>query len=1030
MNQKMLLAKIEPILKQIKQLCVAERVPLTGLRFAPCGYYNWGNVPPEDAGWQPFLPGDAVGGQEAHFYFEGTVALPPRFAGRPAACVVGTGATDLWNNNNPQLLAYVNGKLACGLDMNHQQVFLTENAAGTESYTLGLNLYCNTPRRDIFLTVEAVSLVPEMQALYYDLKVPFDIYALLEEDTAPALELQAALENAVNRLDLRNVESGAFLESAKAARELLAQSVYGSLAGRSFATEYCVGHTHIDVAWLWSLAQTREKTVRSFASAIRLLEQYPEHRFMSSQPQLYDFVKQDCPPLYEKIGEMVRQGRWEAEGGMWVEADCNLTCGESLVRQFLYGKQFFKEEFGKENRILWLPDVFGYAAALPQIMKKCGVDYFMTTKIAWNDTNQIPNDTMLWQGIDGTEVLTHFISTADYVKNPAKNPNPSFNTTYNGLLSAKQVMGCWQRYQNKALSRDVLQCFGYGDGGGGPTAEMLEMQHRLQKGLPGAPATKISFAAEFFEKLAQNAQQGNTPKWVGELYLEYHRGTYTSMARNKKYNRLAEFANMESELWCALAAYTGAENGYPQQTLDEVWKLTLLNQFHDILPGSSIEQVYIDSKAQYEQVLQKNGEMQQKALAAIGGQVGAGQKGTLVFNPLGFARTERVQAAGQPFLAADIPPKGWKFYPAAEAEAQPAKAFGTVTADGRLVETNFYRLQMNEAGQVTSLFDKEERREIIKAGKAGNALQLLEDRPKDYDAWNVEAYAQDKLWQLDTPADISVVEASGTRIVVRIARTIENSPMVQHMVLYPHTRRIDFETEIDWKEQHLLLKVAFPVDVMANRAQYEIQFGNVARDTHRNTSWDAARFEVCAQKWADLSEAGYGVALLNNCKYGYDICDGVMRLSLLRAPVHPNPNADRERHTFTYSLLPHKGDWRRGGVIEEAYKLNCPVQSIALEARQGGSLPAQFSLCRVEGTGIVLETVKQAQSGDGSLVLRAYEAHGARTTAKLHLPPKAARLCECDMLESNDGPALEILQQAAQLTFKPYEIKTLHLFFV
>ncbi len=401
------------------------------------------------------------------------------------------------------------------------------------------------------------------------------------------------LNDAINLLDMRKVPSDAFYASVEEARALLAKTVYGEMAGYQEIIASCIGHTHIDVAWWWTVSQTREKVARSFATVLKLMEEYPEYKFMSSQPVLYSFLKERYPELYAQIKERVKEGRWEPEGGMWLEADCNLSSGESLVRQFLYGKRFFKEEFGKDNRVLWLPDVFGYSGALPQIMKKSGIDYFMTTKLSWNQFNMIPNDTMLWEGIDGSRVLTHFISTLGIGQSVER-----FFTTYSGMLHPDAIMGGWERYQNKEMNNDILIAYGYGDGGGGPTREMLETGRRMEKGVKGIPTVRQCGSRKYFEELEERVKDNRRlPVWTGEFYFEYHRGTYTSMARNKRSNRKSELLLSDLELLSVLAAKKGV--AYPAEQLEKMWKTVLLNQFHDILPGSSIAEVYEVTKKEY-----------------------------------------------------------------------------------------------------------------------------------------------------------------------------------------------------------------------------------------------------------------------------------------------------------------------------------------------------------------------------------------------------------------------------------------------
>ena len=726
MTTEQLRHRMPPILKALKERSLRGRTPVEGLRRTECAYHGWDTVHADAASWEPFAPGDAFGGLEAHHCFKGTVTLPEASAGKRVVCLVSTGASDIWNNNNPQFLAYVDGRLVCGLDVNHNEFDLAACAVPGESHELALYVYCNTPARDVFLRVETAERDDDVTGLYYDLRAPYEVCALLADDDTRAIGIMKHLNRALNLLDLRDLDSGAFAQSVRDAREYLRTEFYDGFCGRTDATEACVGHTHIDVAWLWSLAQTREKAIRSFASVDYLMERYPEYTFMSSQPQLYDFVKRDCPALYERIRARVAQGRWEPEGGMWLEADCNMSSGESLVRQFLHGKRFFRDAFGRENRILWLPDAFGFSGALPQIMKQCGADYFMTTKLAWNDTDMMPHDVTHWRGIDGSEVLAYFISTKDYVKKPDKDPNPSFNTTYNGILAPRQVMGCWQRFQDKTLTDDVLQCYGYGDGGGGPTAEMLELQRRLAYGIPGAPRTRQSTSLAFFEELERRLAGQDVPCWCGEFYFEYHRGVFTTMARNKRYNRLAEFKNADAELFSALNLACGTAHAYPAEALAHNWELTLLNQFHDILPGSSIEKVYEDSMEQYEQVLASDAALIGDAQNALAALVRADGDGVLVFNQLGFARDALVRvpveapvagvlADGRPlpfrwadgelcFVAAELPAKGWRHYRFAGCASAPVP-FAQVSEDGRRITTPFYEAELDACGAFTRLYD-------------------------------------------------------------------------------------------------------------------------------------------------------------------------------------------------------------------------------------------------------------------------------------------------------------------------------------
>ena len=474
---------------------------------------------------------------------------------------------DEWDDGkNPQFLLFVNGEIVQGVDMNHRDVLLSRSAEAGQPLCLELQAYTGTLHTEFNLIVEFREIDPEIEGLYWDLQVPLQAFPRLEAESQSRMDLERVMNDAINLLDLRTPYSPAFEQSVHEARAYLQKHLYEELGGHDDVIATCIGHTHIDVAWWWTVAQTLEKVARSFATVLKLMDEYPHYRFMSSQPQLYLFLKERYPELYARLKERVREGRWEPEGGMWVEADCNLTSGESLVRQFLHGKRFFRDEFGVENRILWLPDVFGYSGALPQIMKECGIEYFMTTKLACNQFNKVPYDTFRWRGIDGSEILTHLITTLGVGHDEKK----SFFTTYNGMLHPDALIGGWKRYQNKDINNDILVSYGYGDGGGGPTRAMLETSDRMEHGVTGLPRVRQAFARTYFDELRQRVENNRRlPLWEGELYFEYHRGTYTSMARNKRSNRKAELHMMDLELLSVLAS---GVLPYPAEETDRLWK--------------------------------------------------------------------------------------------------------------------------------------------------------------------------------------------------------------------------------------------------------------------------------------------------------------------------------------------------------------------------------------------------------------------------------------------------------------------------
>ena len=1019
--------RAQAICDELKKLSVRQR------RTIDAWFYKKGNfIRPHDAEADetPFLPFDSRimhwYGPDAHYWFKADMTVPDSFDGRPLWLYVRTQIDEWDDGKNPQFLLYVDGEVVQGIDMNHREVLLTRSARAGQTYRLDLQSYTGTLHTEFNLIVEMQEIDPEIAGLYWDVQVPLSAFSRLEEDGASRRELTRALNSAVNLLDLRTPYSDAFYASVREAREYLKTNLYEALGGHDDVIATCIGHTHIDVAWWWTVAQTREKVCRSFATVLKLMDEYPHYRFMSSQPQLYAFLKERHPELYARIRQRVAEGRWEPEGGMWVEADCNLTSGESLVQQFIHGKRFFKDEFGVDCRILWLPDVFGYSGALPQIMKQCGIQYFMTTKLAWNQFNKMPYDTFRWRGIDGTEILTHLITTLG-VGQPVKN----FFTTYNGMLHPDALIGGWQRYQQKEINNDILVSYGYGDGGGGPTRAMLENSDRMEKGVTGLPRVRQAFARTYFDELNARVQGSNRlPVWEGELYFEYHRGTYTSMARNKRSNRKAELHMMDLELLSVLAQ---DRLPYPAQEMDGMWKTILLNQFHDILPGSSIHEVYEVTKREYEALERQISALRGERLATLA----APSDAVTVFNTKGFASDEAVclgqldaaalvdadgarypvqqTAEGAVAFLPALPAKGWRAYSVSNQPEPCAAPFAL--ADDHHLETHYYTVELDENGLLSRLYDKENRREVLRPGQRGNLMRMYEDKPIYYDNWDIDIYYTEKYWDVTELTSLRWTDVGAVSATLELERCVSSSLIRQKIRFYANSRRIDFETYVDWHEHQHLLKVHFPVDVHTDEATFEIQFGNLKRKVHTNTSWDVARFESCGQKWMDLSEGHYGVSLLNDCKYGHSVKDGCIGLTLIKSGIEPNPTTDQEEHFFTYALYPHAEGWQQAGTVREAYRLNQPALSV-----RGGQAGTEYSLASVQPANVILETVKQAEDGNG-VIVRLYETENARTEACLTWNRPIASVEECNCIEKKQADAAF---ESARIPFviKPYEIKT------
>ncbi len=948
--------------------------------------------------------------------------------------------------SHPEALVYVDGKPYAACDRHHQEIPLPDSWRDDRPRRLDLHGWTgllgfrrNRPHEQLFMEPCFVVQIDRHTRDFLALaRVALGVARHLAPDHPVRAHLLNALDDAFRQLDLREPCGEPFYASVLQAHLTLERGLQEA-GPPADVTVTAVGHAHIDVAWLWTLGQTRRKASRTFHTVLRLMERFPEYRFTQSQPQLYDYVRQDHPELFQAIQARVAEGRWEPIGGMWVEADCNITGPESLARQFLLGRTFFREHFGPdaESPVLWLPDVFGYAWNLPQLIREAGLKYFFTIKIGWNQYNRLPYDTFWWQGLDGTRVLTHFSTTPE--------PSSRHASTYNAQATPEQILGTWENFQQKELHRELLMAYGHGDGGGGPTQEMLENIRKMAH-FPGAPQVRTGRAGDFFRRLEQEVDERRLPVWNGELYLEIHRGTYTTQSRNKRANRKSEFRLHDAEFLATLAAQMDPEYTYPTQELRRAWELVCLNQFHDIIPGSSIGPVYEESLQQYQEIAQIADRVQQRALEVIAAQTGGH---LLLVNPTGFPRSDLAfwpgrLAPGQSLRTLDghrllhqegpdgtwlEPPTlaPYSVTPLIRVDEPPPSVRNSLQVSPERLENDFLRVELDPAGDIVRIYDKANEREVLPPGAVANQFQAFEDRPLNWDAWDIDIFYDDKVYLAEPATSIAVVESGPLRATLEIRRQILHSPYVQRISLAHNSPRLDFDTRIHWREKHILLKVAFPVDVLAPTATYEIQWGNVERPTHRNTSWDWARFETCAQKWVDLSEGGYGVSLLNDCKYGHDVRDNVMRISLLRAPTLPDPHADEGEHRFAYSLLPHPGRWGPE-TVRQAYALNDPL---IVHRIDGPPRPAPGTdgpwrgLVVSDPDHVAVETIKRAEDGDGFIV-RLYDFQRRRGIVTLHLPFPVAGAWRTNLLEENQEP-LEVAEDRVRVPIRPYQVVTLRI---
>ena len=867
------------------------------------------------------------------------------------------------------------------------------------------------------------------------------LQGLAPNDAQKASQLEAAAA-AVDWKALEKGDTRAFdhsLAAARAALEPLRQWMQGY-------TIHSAGNSHIDMAWLWPASETTMVVERTWSSALELMREFPGLTYTHSSAAAYAWMEEKYPPLFEEIRQRVKEGRWEVIGGMWVEPDLNMPDGESLVRQLLLGKRYFQEKFGVDVRTGWNPDSFGYNWQLPQIYKKSGVDFFVTQKMAWNDTTKFPYKLFWWEAPDGSRVLTYF--PHDYA-----NSIRPLNMAHD--LAA---------YAPAMKYPDMLYLFGVGDHGGGPTRDMLETAQRWHRDAV-YPKLELGAAQPWFDALAKRAASLDLPVWKSELYFQYHRGVFTTQAETKRGNRQSEELLLATEKFSALAALAGL--AYPADDLRQAWKKVLFNQFHDIAAGSGISALYKDAARDYAEVGRISRDHMQAALEALAAHINTQGPGAavVVFNPLGWKRTDwveaEVQLAAAPgpqdaievrdaadhpviaerlatpgprirvrFLAQDVPALGYSVFhitPAAKTlvPARAAASAPSLKSGPDFLENEFLRVRVDtKTGCITSLYDKQSQWESVAPGGCGNELQAFRDKPKDWDAWNIDADFEKVMWKLDTADEVALTEKGPLRAVLRVKKHFQNSTFVQDITLYPHIRRVEVETIADWHEKHILLKVAFPVAVQSETATYEIPFGSIARPTTRRTPEEQAQFEVPALRWADLSDSAHGLSLLNDSKYGYDGKDNVLRLSLLRSPEWPDPHADEGAHEFIYALVPHAGGWREGGTVRAGYELNTPLVWIAAGSHNG-PLPASRSYAAIEPANLMFTALKQAEDGS-DLILRFYEFAGQKSTAQIATPGGVTEVWDANLMEKS-GEKLPFDGKIATVIVNPYEIKTLRM---
>ncbi|MET8975456.1 glycoside hydrolase family 38 C-terminal domain-containing protein [Streptomyces sp. NPDC004539] len=961
------------------------------------------------ASYEPFEMDTPWGPPWGTTWFRMRGTVPAEWAGRRVESVIDLGFVGDWPGNQAEALVHLtDGTPLKAVNPLNQYVAVANPAVGGEEIDYLVEAASNpdiladnfskiTPMGDIltagdkplytFRHANLAVLDEEVWHLDLDVQVLRELMVELSEHEPRRHEIMHALDRAMDALDLDDVSG-----SAAAVREVL-KPVLAKPANASAHIVSGVGHAHIDSAWLWPIRETKRKTSRTFSNVTSLADEYEEFVFACSQAQQYEWVRDNYPKVWARIQESVKKGQWAPVGGMWVEADGNLPGGEAVARQLIHGKRFFIEHFGIETKGVWLPDSFGYTAAYPQLAKLAGNEWFLTQKISWNQTNTFPHHTFWWEGIDGTRIFTHF---------------PPVDT-YNARFSGEEMSRAVRQYREKGNANRSLAPFGWGDGGGGPTREIMERARRL-KDLEGSAKVEIEHPDEFFAKA--RAEYPDAPVWVGELYLELHRATYTSQARTKQGNRRSEHKLREAELWATTAALHAPDYTYPAEKLDRLWKTVLLHQFHDILPGSSIAWVHREAEAEYARVAEELEELTAEAIDALG------HGGLRVFNTSPYDRAEVVRTPDGTRAYVEVAANG-------SAPVTDAAAPHPVTVDGLTLDNGLVRVEFAEDGTLKSVYDLGAGREVL--AEPGNLLRLHTDLPNYWDAWDIDKHYKNRYTDLLDADSVAVVEADPLIGAVRIERSFgKGSTIVQTVTVRAGSSRIDVETDIDWHEAEKILKAAFPIDIRAPHSSAEIAFGHIQRPTHTNTTWESARFEVSGHRWVHVVEPGYGVAVLNDSTYGHDVSrtvreDGgtttTVRLSLVRAPRIPDPGADQGRHRFTYSLLPGASI---ADAVAEGYSLNLPL-------RLAESTGAADPVVSVDGEGVTVEAVKLADDSSGDLVVRLYESSGGRARGVLRTSVALAGAQITDLLERPQEEAELAADGSVAVELRPFQILTLRL---
>lgn len=990
------------MIKQVKNKIVSSSMTIEQWDSRTAWHHKPGEITYDDMPRQVMKIGDRwSAGYDLTRFFEAKITVPEEMDGKKLYLALNFGGEAIVRING-KIVGAVSGS---GAWVERDIIFIDDNKAGTElnievEATVDCGSFCDEAMAGKPTTLytirhtELQAINEETEQYWFDLQCAYDSLEQIE-DKVIYNKVYNAIDESIHVVDF-DFDDDTFYKSIPAARKML-NDMLDAIPDAKQGKLYMVGHSHLDIAWLWTTRELVRKTARTFSNNLALMKHYPEFKFTQSQAIVYDYMKKYYPEIFEQVKEAVKSGQWEIVGNTWVEADTNLASGESLVRQLLYGREFFMKEFGVSSDVYWLPDCFGFTWAMPQIIKRSGMKYFYTAKLYYNATNKFPYSVFNWRSHSGDEVIACVQQQH-----------------YQSEYSADYIRDCWNRSNEKEIIDGAIGSFGYGDGGGGCTFAQVERSKRFNK-MPGMPKAENAFVREFYDGIEEHKSE--LPTFNDEMYYENHRGTFTSQAFIKKNNRRGEFLFRNAEFTNILTRELFGES-YPDEKMDEGWKLLLTNQFHDILPGTSIHEAMEMTREEYKEMNEIGNGLLSCAVEKINENISAPTDGIIVWNmnseySTGTVTAElpfengvvedtdgtvcRSVADGNKvtFIAKDVPPMGYKVFCAKQGEFDGEKVTATTTC----LENAKLRVLFDENGEIDSIYDKVNDREVLT--DKGNKLTIFQDKPIHESAWNLEFNYQKKSWDIDKADSIEVVESSAVKGVVRIVRSFNKSTITQDIILGFDADYIDFDTKVDWYETEKVLKAAFPVSVTNTNASYEIAHGSIYRPTHWNYITDLVRFEVCGHKWADLSEGDYGVSIINDCKYGYDIKDSLMRITLMRAPICPDPVGDKGVSTFVYRVYPHAGNREQAKTVKYAYELNQPMKAFGAKANDG-VLEQAKSFIELDKQNVIIDAVKPAQDGNG-IIFRVYEAGRARRNVKAKFNfGTVAKVIECNLMETDE----------------------------